>query len=881
MKRVISIFAMCFMVLLTLANDTSAYSIPSTSDEDSLIIHEENHMIPGKGFISLNDKLDELKELDEGTIIIRFRPESSSIMSLFSLSNNTLSNGHFHLYVTGSEIGIENRYEEPGKTSSNTHVKANVNVKQNEIHTLAVVVDKDEGYKFYLNGKLELHDTDTSRKYVNNIYAPNSARLGETERNGNTYPFNGVIDFAEVYDTPLPEQDLIDITGITSGDNIPAPTPDGMMTDPYSIFYPGLYDSNAYRIPALYHTMDKTLIAGIDKRINHAGDSPANIDIMVRRSFDQGENWDEDGTMINNYPGNASNIDQLLLQDKETKRMYSLVVGFPEGGGFPTAEKGTGFTMIDGNYYMVLSDENEEEYTIRENGIVYDNNNVETDYTVDELRNLYLHDEKVSNILLENSSLQVDITSFLELWHSDDDGESWDGPVDLNPGLKEDWMAFLGVGPGNGIQLTDGDKAGRLVFPVYFTNENRSQASAVIYSDDNGKTWTRGESPNHGRIVNGNTLDEKTFTGNEITESQAVEMPDGQLKLFMRNLSGFAQIATSFDGGETWDSEVVTERDLKAPYSQMTAVRYDGQIDDHEAVIFASAGESDARVNGTVRAGLIKEDGVYSNGRTKYKFDWKYSQLVKEGAYGYSNLTNLNDGDIGLFYENDSTMDFIKFDIDYLKWERDENLPLPNLESISIESNEEDGYYAGDKISIKAAFDDYVMLSGDKQINGIIGDLDVPFTLVEENQAGTEFTFEAVFPKLDAGEYNVVAEFADTLNIYNVYGKELDKSADINKLSTKVTAHVERQANNAADIKDLVEVFEEEGAFESAEDARSLQTHLIAVDRYEKQESATKVVKHMKGFKVLLDHYIDNQLISEQGYNVLISSTDLMLENWE
>src|SRR5690625_8032961 len=111
MKRVISIFAMCFMVLLTLANDRSAYSIPSTSDEDSLIIHEENHMIPGKGFISLNDKLDELKELDEGTIIIRFRHESSSIMSLFSFSNNTQSNVHFILYVTGSEIGIENRYE--------------------------------------------------------------------------------------------------------------------------------------------------------------------------------------------------------------------------------------------------------------------------------------------------------------------------------------------------------------------------------------------------------------------------------------------------------------------------------------------------------------------------------------------------------------------------------------------------------------------------------------------------------------------------------------------------------------------------------------------------------------------------------------------------
>src|SRR5690625_7133855 len=107
------------------------------------------------------------------------------------------------------------------------------------------------------------------------------------------------------------------------------------------------------------------------------------------------------------------------------------------------------------NYYMVLSDENEEEYTIRENGIVYDNNNVETDYTVDELRNLYLHDEKVSNILLENSPLQVDITSFLELLHSDDDGESWDGAVDLNPGVQEVWMGFLCGDVGNGVQLYD------------------------------------------------------------------------------------------------------------------------------------------------------------------------------------------------------------------------------------------------------------------------------------------------------------------------------------------------------------------------------------------------------------------------------------------
>ena len=34
----------------------------------------------------------------------------------------------------------------------------------------------------------------------------------------------------------------------------------------------------------------------------------------------------------------------------------------------------------------------------------------------------------------------------------------------------------------------------------------------------------------------------------QLTECQVVEMPNGQLKLFMRNLSGYLNIATCFDG---------------------------------------------------------------------------------------------------------------------------------------------------------------------------------------------------------------------------------------------------------------------------------------------------------------------------------------------
>src|SRR5699024_1308228 len=171
-------------------------------------------------------------------------------------------------------------------------------------------------------------------------------------------------------------------------------------------------------------------------------------------------------------------------------------------GGFGTnAYKGTGFKTIDGKSYMFLRDEDGNEYTIREGGKVYDENGNITDYKVDDDRNLYENEKQIDNIFSETTPLKPFKTSYLELYYSDDEGKTWTAPIDLNDQVKEDWMIFLGASPGNGIQLTEGEYEGRLVFPVYFLNDNNRMASAVIYSDDNGTTWNRGESPNEGRIV--------------------------------------------------------------------------------------------------------------------------------------------------------------------------------------------------------------------------------------------------------------------------------------------------------------------------------------------------------------------------------------------
>ena len=63
---------------------------------------------------------------------------------------------------------------------------------------------------------------------------------------------------------------------------------------------------------------------------------------------------------------------------------------------------------------------------------------------------------------------------------------------------------------------------------------------ALIYSDDFGVTWHRGESPNDGRVINEETLCAETLSEHNhmLTESQVIELPTGELRYYLRNHFG-------------------------------------------------------------------------------------------------------------------------------------------------------------------------------------------------------------------------------------------------------------------------------------------------------------------------------------------------------
>ncbi|HEA3283020.1 sialidase family protein [Pasteurella multocida] len=464
-----------------------------------------------------------------------------------------------------------------------------------------------------------------------------------------------------------------------------------------------------WRIPSLLRTKDGVLIAAADKRWQHRGDW-GDIDTAIRISHDDGKTWGNITTILDlpsqngekspihndapnfnpwayrrngtdsTYRNSSFLIDAQMVQDKRNGRIFLAVDMFPESTGLSgtadngVTEFGSGYVNIDGKFYLQLKNGNAR-YTLRENGEVFDQNNHKTDYKViingDSKQNykdlgnvMNSKGELLGNIYLkkEGKNAKVPFTaphiSYFWLTHSDDNGKTWSQPIDLTAQVKKDWMRFFGTGPGVGIQTQNGN----LLFPIYYINRQGKQSAALIISRDGGNTWDLGQSPNDNRPdlygQNSETLS-RSNAGYELTESQLVELDNGDLKLFMRNTSGRVMMSTSKDGGYTWTDTHKVEA-LKHGYSQLSVIKYSKKINGKEYIVFSGqsvegSGGDDKRRDGKLFLGEVQEDG---------RIIWKTDKLVRSidskgkangrlpNGYVYSSMAELGDGSIGLAYEN-------------------------------------------------------------------------------------------------------------------------------------------------------------------------------------------------------------------------------------
>ena len=653
--------------------------------------------------VDLSSELDKLKQLKNATVHMEFKPDASAprFYNLFSVSSDTKENEYFTMSVLDNTALIEGRGAN-GEQFYDKYTDAPLKVRPGQWNSVTFTVEQPTAelphgrVRLYVNGVLS-RTSLKSGNFIKDMPDVNQAQLGATKRGNKTvWASNLQVRNLTVYNRALSPDEVQTRSQLFERGELEQKLPEGAkVTEKEDVFEGGRNNQpnkdgiKSYRIPALLKTDKGTLIAGTDERRLHHSDW-GDIGMVVRRSSDNGKTWG-DRIVISNPRDNEHakhadwpspvNIDMALVQDPETKRIFAIYDMFLESkavfslpGQAPKA-----YEQVGDKVYQVLYKQGESgRYTIRENGEVFDPQNRKTDYRVvvdpkkpaySDKGDLYKGNELIGNIYFEYSEkniFRVSNTNYLWMSYSDDDGKTWSAPKDITHGIRKDWMHFLGTGPGTGIALRTGPHKGRLVIPVYTTNNvsylSGSQSSRVIYSDDHGETWQAGEAVNDNRPVGNQTIHSSTMNnpGAQNTESTVVQLNNGDLKLFMRGLTGDLQVATSHDGGATWDKEIKRYPQVKDVYVQMSAIHtmHEGK----EYILLSNAG-GPGRNNGLVHLARVEENG---------ELTWLKHNPIQSGKFAYNSLQELGNGEYGLLYEhadgnqNDYTLSYKKFNWDFL-----------------------------------------------------------------------------------------------------------------------------------------------------------------------------------------------------------------------
>ena len=653
--------------------------------------------------VDMKEELDKLQKLQNATIHMEFKPDASAprFYNLFSVSSDTKVNEYFTMAILDNTAIVEGR-DANGNQFYGDYKTAPLKIKPGEWNSVTFTVERPNAdqpkgqVRVYVNGVLS-RTSPQSGRFIQDMPDVNHVQIGTTKRTGkNFWGANLKVRNLTVYDRALSPEEVKKRSQLFERGELEKKLPEGAeVTDKLDVFEggenrkPNKDGIASYRIPALLKTDKGTLIAGADERRLHHSDW-GDIGMVVRRSDDKGKTWG-DRIVISNprdnenarraHAGSPVNIDMALVQDPKTKRIFSIFDMFVEGeavrdlpGKAPQA-----YEQIGDKVYQVLYKKGEAgRYTIRENGEVFDPENRKTEYRVvvdpkkpaySDKGDLYKGEELIGNVYFDYSDkniFRVSNTNYLWMSYSDDDGKTWSAPKDITYGIRKDWMHFLGTGPGTGIALHSGPHKGRLVIPAYTTNNvsylSGSQSSRVIYSDDHGETWHAGEAVNDNRPVGNQTIHSSTMNnpGAQNTESTVVQLNNGDLKLFMRGLTGDLQVATSKDGGATWEKDVKRYADVKDVYVQMSAIHtvQNGK----EYIILSNAG-GPGRYNGLVHLARVEENG---------ELTWLKHNPIQSGKFAYNSLQDLGNGEFGLLYEhadnnqNEYTLSYKKFNWDFL-----------------------------------------------------------------------------------------------------------------------------------------------------------------------------------------------------------------------
>lgn len=432
-------------------------------------------------------------------------------------------------------------------------------------------------------------------------------------------------------------------------------------------FTPG-QPSEQYRIPQIVTLDDGTLVAQADARWNGGMDGGGN-DSMVAYSTNGGATWN--WQLVTYYPDNGdvfdpsstSICDSALATDGKT--VYSLSTFFPAGYAINSASadnRPVADTAFDGDNRLRLSRTGESGYgyyidlnTLYTSGTAQVYSNVGTPvsgYTVDQEFYLYKDGQNTHETLFySDCEFQTVKTTFLVFRSSSDGGKTW-GPMRLL-NVKNSNEQFYGVGPGRGVVAADGT----IIFGCYkwnqssiigIDNSSSTQRSSFIYSKDGGQTWNR----------TSDVPELMTWLpyGTWSSECQPVVLDDGTVRLFMRSARPRVNYIDAVWNGSAyvWNGDPVSlDLDVNGgdftitENNQYSVIPYSKQVlyngDYYKMLIVSHANNGSDRANGTLTFLLMDDNNNFVHAS---------QTQISGGFFGYSCLTEYNDGQIALLYEN-------------------------------------------------------------------------------------------------------------------------------------------------------------------------------------------------------------------------------------
>ncbi|NCC73603.1 MAG: T9SS type A sorting domain-containing protein [Sphingobacteriia bacterium] len=232
-----------------------------------------------------------------------------------------------------------------------------------------------------------------------------------------------------------------------------------------------------------------------------------------------------------------------------------------------------------------------------------------------------------------------------QVCRSTDNGITWSEPAEHTSSIYAPTWYAAWLASGSAHQLRNG----RIVGAVGVRqNSGNTISNFMIYSDDAGITWNYKPA-------------QASATGDE---AKIVELDNSHLMMNIRNQTpDCRKIVVSENTGDSWGTPYF-QYELIDPAVNADFIRYTSVLDGYEKsrLLFSTASHPTIRKNLTL---FISYDEAAA---------WPVSKVINPGMSGYSSLTILNDGTIGIAYENGEYEDYqIYFARLSLEWLTDGN----------------------------------------------------------------------------------------------------------------------------------------------------------------------------------------------------------------